>query len=91
MRKLKDYTKISLISFSLFLTTDFLFGERLLKKIGIIYLEEIIRVPNDNYQYSFEGNINTNYAVWGDNYYRLCTDSRGFKFNCLDEEKKTIK
>lgn len=88
MIRLKDLSKILLITASLFFIVDFIFGEKILKKFGVIYLEEIIRVPNDNYQYSFQSNISSDYAVWGDTYYRLCTDSRGFKFNCLDEEKK---
>ncbi len=88
MNKLKNFTKIFLITFSLFLITDFFFGEKLLKKIGIIYLEELIRVPNKEYSYSFQKNIKTNFAVWGNNYYELCTDSRGFKFNCKDKEKR---
>ena len=90
MIRLKDLSKILLITASLFFIVDFIFGEKILKKFGVIYLEEIIRVPNDNYQYSFQSNISSDYAVWGDTYYRLCTDSRGFKFNCLDEEKKKL-
>jgi hypothetical protein len=66
----------------------FFIGERLLKKIGIIYQEDLYRVKNSNYEYSFQNNLNTNYAVWGDSYYKLCTDSRGFKFNCTDKEQK---
>ena len=88
MIRLKDLSKILLITALLFFIIDFIFGEKILKKFGVIYLEEIIRVPNDNYQYSFQSNISSDHALWGDTYYRLCTDSRGFKFNCLDEEKK---
>ena len=91
MSKFRNFTKIFLITFSLFLTVDFFVGEKLLKKIGIIYLEELIRVPNKEYNYSFKKNINTNFAVWGNSYYKLCTDSRGFKFNCEDKEKSNYK
>ena len=88
MLQIKNILKIFLITFSLFFFIDFLIGERLLKKIGIIYLENLYRVKNSNYEYSFQNNLNTNYAVWGDSYYKLCTDSRGFKFNCTDKEQK---
>ncbi len=91
MSKLLDLIKITLITLTLFLIIDFFFGEKFLKKIGIIYLEEVIRVPNEEYSYSFQKNIKTDFAVWGNNYYRLCTDSRGFKFNCKDKEKTNYK
>ena len=88
MLYLKNITKIFLITSFLFLSTDFFFGERILKKFRIIYLEELLKVSNDDYGYSFKSNINTNFAVWGNTYYKLCTDSRGFKFNCKDKEIK---
>ena len=88
MLYLKNITKIFLITLFLFFSTDFLFGERILKKFRIIYLEELLKVSNDDYGYSFKSNINTNFAVWGNTYYKLCTDSRGFKFNCKDKELK---
>ena len=85
MSKFRNFIKIFFISLLLFLITDFFFGEKFLKKVGIIYLEELIRVPNNEYGYSFQKNINTNFAVWGNNYYKLCTDNRGFKYNCKDK------
>lgn len=88
MVQIKNILKIFLITFSLFLSIDFLISERLLKKIGIIYQEDLYRVKNFNYDYSFQNNLNTNYAVWGNSYYKLCTDGRGFKFNCTDKEQK---
>ena len=88
MLYLKNITKIFLITLFLFFSTDFFFGERILKKFRIIYLEELLKVSNDDYGYSFKSNINTNFAVWGNTYYKLCTDSRGFKFNCKDKELK---
>jgi len=84
----KDITKIFLITLILFFLIDFFFGERILKKFRVIYLEELLKVSNDDYEYSFKRNINTNFAVWGNTYYKLCTDSRGFKFNCKDKELK---
>ena len=84
----KDITKIFLITLILFFLTDFFLGERILKKFRVIYLEELLKVSNDDYEYSFKRNINTNFAVWGNTYYKLCTDSRGFKFNCKDKELK---
>ena len=84
----KDIKKIFLITLILFFFTDFFFGERILKKFRVIYLEELLKVSNDDYGYSFKRNINTNFAVWGNTYYKLCTDSRGFKFNCKDKELK---
>ena len=89
MKRIKNFSLVFLITSFLFLILDFLIGERFLKKIGLIYLEELIRVSNDQYEYSFEKNLNVDYAVWGNQYYKLCTDNRGFKFNCFDEEKKT--
>ena len=88
MSYFKDITKIFLITLILFFFTDFFFGERILKKFKVIYLEELLKVSNDDYGYSFKSNINTNFAVWGNTYYKLCTDSRGFKFNCKDKELK---
>lgn len=88
MVQIKNILKIFLITFSLFLFIDFLIGEKLLKKIGILYQEDLYRVKNSNYDYSFQNNLNTNYAVWGNSYYKLCTESRGFKFNCTDKEQK---
>ena len=88
MLYLKNITKILLITLLLFFFTDFFFGERILKKFRIIYLEELLKVSNEDYGYSFKSNINTNFAVWGNTYYKLCTDSRGFKFNCKDKEIK---
>tara|TARA_Y100000816_G_scaffold288579_1_gene273400 strand:- start:1906 stop:2958 length:1053 start_codon:yes stop_codon:yes gene_type:complete len=88
MLYLKNITKIFLITLFLFFFTDFFFGERILKKFKIIYLEELLKVSNEDYGYSFKSNINTNFAVWGNTYYKLCTDSRGFKFNCKDKEIK---
>ena len=89
MKRIKNFSLVFLITSFLFLILDFLIGERFLKKIGLIYLEELIRVSNDQYEYSFEKNLNVDYAVWCNQYYKLCTDNRGFKFNCFDEEKKT--
>lgn len=88
MIKIIEINKIIFISLFLYLTIDFVFGDKFLKKFGLIYLEETIRVPNKDYSYSFEKNLNSDYAVWGNQYYKLCTDSRGFKYNCLDKENK---
>ena len=91
MNKVRETVKILSITITLFLIIDFLFGEKILKKIGLLYQEELIRVSNKDYSYTFEKNINTRYAVWGNQYYKLCTDSRGFKFDCYDKEKKFYK
>ena len=88
MDKISNLIKITFITILFFFIFDFFFGQKILKKTGIIYLEDLLRVPNKNYSYSFKQNINTDFAVWGNNYYKLCTDSRGFKFNCKDKEKK---
>ena len=90
MRLIKNYLKVFLITLILFIFIDFFIGEKLLKKVGIIYQEDLFRVKNFNYDYSFQKNLKTNYAVWGNSYYKLCTDSRGFKFNCTDKEQKNI-
>lgn len=86
MNVLKKYIKVFLITFFLFIGIDFWFGKRILEKINILYIEELIRVPNEFYSYSFKKNLNTNNAIWGSLFYKLCTDSRGFKFNCNDKE-----
>ena len=85
MSPLNETIKIFFITLTLFFITDFFLGEKILKKLQIIYLEELMRVKNDNYDYSFKGDINSNFAVWGNTYYKLCTDSRGFKYNCKDK------
>ncbi len=88
MKKNNLFIIITVYTLSLFLFIDFILGEKFLKKIGFIYQEDIYRVKNYHYEYSLKENLKTDFANWGNNYYTLCTDSRGFKFDCLEKEKK---
>ena len=60
--------------------------------VSIIFLiENLIKskrllIKHDIYHHDFAANYN-NYEVWGNNTYRVCTDSSGFKINCKDFNK----
>tara|TARA_B100000029_G_C17575010_1_gene957875 strand:+ start:376 stop:1428 length:1053 start_codon:yes stop_codon:yes gene_type:complete len=88
LRKINLYITITFYTFFLFLLIDFILGEKFLKRIGFIYQEDLYRIKNYHYDYSLKENLNTKFANWGNNYYTLCTDSRGFKFDCIENEKK---
>ena len=88
---MKKFSIIFLITISIYIIIDLFLGDFFLKKINKTYIEHQYRVANENYDYGFKTNYSTNSAVWGNNYYIFCSDSRGFKFNCEDKEKNSYK
>jgi len=85
IKKLNDLILIFLISLILFLFLDFVFGKSVSRLLKIENVEEIYRVKNTNYSYTFKENFKTDSAVWGKKYYKFCSNNLGFKFNCIDK------
>jgi len=88
---MKKFSAISFITIFLFFTLDFFLGNLFLKIINRTFDETKYRVPNEFYEYGFKKNYVTKSAVWGNQYYTFCSDNRGFKFNCIEKEKKYYK
>ncbi len=88
---MKKFSIIFFITISIYTITDYLFGNLFLSTINKTFVEHQYRVTNEYYDYGFKTNYSTNSAVWGNNYYIFCSDSRGFKFNCEDKEKNNYK
>ncbi len=87
---------IILISLSIFLLTDFFFGQIIVSK----YIETIKDNPNYNkkkriihqfYHNKIASNIDYKKTGWGPKVYRLCTDEWGLKYKCNTLSKKKYK
>ncbi len=84
MNKFKNLIYIFIITFIIFIFTDFIFGKTLLSLLKIENIENIYRIQNNNYSYTFKKNFKTNSASWGKEYYKFCSNNLGFKYNCKD-------
>lgn len=86
--KLRNFSKFFILfvvfPLSLTLILDIFYGRFLIGKTS----EKKYRVPHPIYHHTFKPNYSTNKAVWNDKWYTLCTDSRGFKYDCKSTELK---
>ena len=92
---IKEFFKISLISFVFILLIDFFFGDKILNIIDP-YIKETefydkrFRVFDDTFHHSFKKNINVKTVGIEENN-RFCTNNLGFKSNCNPKEKSFFK
>ena len=92
---LKEFLKISLITFILVLSVYFFFGNKILETIDP-YLKETefydkrIRIWDETYHHSFKKNINMK-SIGFDKINRFCTNNFGFKSNCNSKKKSSFK
>ena len=74
---------ILLITASIFITIDYLFGKKIDKIIRIKDDERVYRVQNEYFHHGFLKNYSTNKARWGNRFYKFCSDHNGFKYDCI--------
>jgi hypothetical protein len=92
---IKEFFKISFITFILILGIDFFFGNKILKTIDP-YIKETefydkrIRVWDNTFHHTFKRNVNMK-SVGVDKNNRFCTNNFGFKSNCNFTKTKKFK
>ncbi len=79
MKIYKDTIYISLIFVILFLITDFIYSNFVIK--GSEQKQKKVRVFNEYYHHGFKKKI-SNKISWGGNYYNICTDHNSFLISC---------
>ena len=91
MKKLIQYFKIIIITFSLFLLFDAFIGKYLYKKFIQSNLQDVdnslLGIKNNVYDHELNRSINR-LAGWGDLRYKICTDTNGFRISCDEINKK---
>jgi len=85
--KFKGLTIILSTTLLLFLFIDLFLGKKISTYITISSDENIYRIANENYHHGFKRDFQTNKAHWGNKFYQFCSDKRGFKFNCKNQEE----
>ena len=90
---IKSFLLILLISFSLSLILDFLFGKKILKildgyLVKTSFYERLIRVDHKYYHHTLKPNVKYKKAKSFENYFTLCTDNHGFKYQCDKKRNK---
>ena len=83
-------TVITLVSI---LVIDFLFGKLILSKFdryfsSTDFYERLIRIDHPYYHHALRPNVKYERAKSFDNYFILCTDNHGFKYDCDKKREK---
>lgn len=89
LRLVKPLILVALLSAALFLTIDFIFGERLLQRIKVASRQDSFRIEHDFYHHTLASNFK-GLGFWGNDSYPICTNPYGMKASCQDvktEEK----
>ena len=66
----------------LFVSMDWVFGERILSQASPHFTENRYRKHHPIYHHGFVSDFRTRYARWGSEFYAFCTDENGFKSPC---------
>ena len=85
--KIKDFLIISITTLIIFLTTDFLIGNKILTVLNF-NKDETFRIPNEFYHHGFKKNYQTNNAYWGPHKYKFCTNEFGTRDDCSNTPSK---
>ena len=102
---MKVFFSSILTSLLLFFFIDFFLGKNILeylysfdsidspieiknKRMEIQKNEKSYRIKNSHFHHSLKPNIKTK-SFWGNIKYKTCTDSQGFRTNCIKKNKET--